>query len=68
MRITPQNPLRWVEQHDKDIRRYLAEHESEWRSRTGVRRVLTRIHLEFRAWKFAGRELQCDKDEPYKLY
>jgi hypothetical protein len=68
MQITPQGRFRWLEQHDRNIRRYLAEHESEWRSRTGVRRLLARVRAEFQAWRFAGRKLQRDKDEPYKLY
>jgi hypothetical protein len=68
MQIIPQSSRRWVEQHDKSIRRYLAEHESEWRSRTGVRRLIARVRLEYRAWRFAGREIQGDKDEPHKLY
>lgn len=68
MQITPQKPLRWVEQHAKYIRRYLAEHQDELNSRTGFRKLLARIRLEYRAWRFAGRELQRDKDDPYKLY
>ena len=68
MNIVPWGHLRWVEKHDKLIRRYLADHESEWRSCTGVRRLFARVRVEFRAWKYAKRELQWDKDERHKLY
>ena len=68
MRIVPWGGLRWLEEHDRLVRCYLADYESEWRNHTGVRRLLARVRVEFRAWSYARRQLPRDKDEPHKLY
>ena len=68
MKIVPYAHLRWVQEHDKLICRYLKEHENEWRNKRGGRRLLARLRAEFRAWKYAAKHLPSDKDEPHKLY
>ena len=70
MHIVPQNPMRHVEEHDKVLRRLLAERASEWQSQTGIRRIIARIKIEFWAWRQTGRELRLrhDKDERHKIY
>lgn len=57
----------WVTEHDKLIRRYLAEHECEWRSLTGFRRLFVRLRAERRAWRYAQQNLKWEHD-PRKLY
>jgi hypothetical protein len=56
-----------VTEHDKLIRRHLAEHESEWRDLTGFRWLFVRLRAERRAWKYAGRNLKWEHD-PRKMY
>lgn len=70
MQIVPQNPLRHIEEHDKVLRRLLAERAPEWQSETGIRRIFARIKIEFWAWRQTARELRSrqDKDERYKIY
>jgi len=58
----------WVVEHDKLIHRYLAEHESEWRSLKGFRRVFARLRAEHRAWRYAGENLKWDRDDGHKMY
>lgn len=67
MNIYPGGHLGWVTEHDKLIRRYLAEHESEWSSLAGYRRLFARLRAERRAWKYAERKLKWDHD-PRKMY
>jgi hypothetical protein len=57
MNIIRQFPLNRarLEEHDRLIRRYLAEHEHEWNSLTGVRRLIARIRAEFRARRLARK-------------
>jgi len=70
VQIVPQTPLRHIEEHDKILRRLLAERAHEWQSRTGVRRIIARIKIEFWAWRQTARELRlrADKDERHKIY
>ena len=70
MQIVPQNPLRHIEEHDKVLRRLLAERAPEWQSETGIRRIFARIKIEFWAWRQTARELRSrqHKDERYKIY
>ena len=70
MQIVPQNPARYIEEHDKILKRLLAERAPEWQSRTGIRRVIARIKIEFWAWRQTARELRArhDKSDRYKIY
>jgi hypothetical protein len=68
MNIVPYNPLRWIEEHDRLVRRYLREHENERDGLTGLRGFFVRAKLEFKAWRHAKRELHWEKHDPRKLY
>ena len=59
---------RGLEEHSKLVRKYLAEHQSEWRGQTGVARWLARIKLEVRAWKYANQETAKFEHDPKKPY
>jgi hypothetical protein len=67
MNITPAGRFGWLTEHDKLIRRYLADHESEWRDLRGCRRLFARLRVERRAWRHAAQTLKWDHD-PRKLY
>ena len=62
--------LGWMIEHGKLIRRYLAEHESEWRGLTGFRRLFARLRAERRAWRYADQNLKWEqwKRDPRNLY
>ena len=66
MKFIPGNPFREIDEHDRLLRQYLSTHENEWRSLGGIRRVIARVRLEFRAWKYARQAF--DKDGTHKLY
>lgn len=70
MQIIPQRPDRQWGEHDDILRRLLAERAPEWQSRTGIRRVVARIQIEFWAWRQTSRELcrRHGKDEDQKIY
>jgi hypothetical protein len=67
MNIYPGGHLGWVTEHDQLIRRYLADHESEWRNLTGFHWLFVRLRAERRAWTYAEENLKGDHD-PRKLY
>jgi hypothetical protein len=43
-------------EHDKILRRLLAQRAHEWQSRRGIRRLIARIKIEFWAWRETARE------------
>ena len=53
MKFVPLGYLYWLDEHDKRICSYLAEHDGEWRNLTGYRRLFARLQAEHRAWKYA---------------
>jgi len=69
MYIIAPNPMQHVEEHDKILRRLLAQRAHEWRSQTGIRRLIARIKIEFWAWRETAREQRRihEKDSPHKL-
>ena len=58
MQIVPQHIGRHIKEHDQILQRLLAERALEWRSRTGIRRIIARIKIEFWAWRQTARELR----------
>lgn len=68
MNFLPGGHMGWVGEHDKLIRRYLAEHESEWRDLTGYRRLFARLRAERGAWKYAEQNLKWDRYDARHLY
>jgi len=69
MQIIAPNPMQHVEEHDKILRRLLAERSRERQSQTGIRRLIARIKIEFWAWRETAREQRRihEKDSPHKL-
>ena len=55
MNFFPGGHMGWVVEHDRLIRRYLADHAREWQNLTGIRRLFARLRAARRAWKYAGR-------------
>jgi len=47
------------------VRLYLAEHEAEWQKEKGVRRILARARLYWRASRHAAREMKQDARNLY---
>ena len=68
MKFVPWGHLGWIDEHDKLIRRYLLEHEHEWRDLTGYRRLFARLRAERRAWKYAEQNLKADGHNEHTLY
>ena len=70
MQIIEQNSApRIIKEHDEILRRLLAQRAHEWQSQKGIRCLITRIKIEFWAWRETGREQKRihQKDSPYKL-
>jgi hypothetical protein len=44
-----------VREHDRILRRLLAERANEWRSQTGLRRLFIRVKIVLWVWREAGR-------------
>ena len=65
MQIVEPDPSKYIKEHDKILRRCLAEREHEWQSLQGIRRLLKRIEIEIWAWRKTSRELRGD---PRNLY
>jgi hypothetical protein len=68
MKFVPWGHLSWINGHDKLVRRYLVQHEGEWRDLTGYRRLFARLRTERRAWKYAEQNLKRDGHDAGKLY
>ena len=56
MQIIAPNPIRDIEEHDRILRRLLAQRAHEWQSLRGVRRLIARIKIELWAWRETARE------------
>ena len=56
MQIIAPNPLHDIEEHDRILRRLLAQRAAEWQSQRGIRRLIARIKIEFWAWRETARE------------
>ena len=69
MQIIEPNPMQHAEEHDKILRRLLAQRAHEWQSQRGIRLLFTRIKIEFWAWRETAREQRRihEKDSPYKI-
>lgn len=68
MQITPAGQGAWMTEFGKLVRKYLKEHKSEWETRTGISKLWARLCAENRAWKYASKNLQRDKNDAHKLY
>ena len=55
-----------IEEHSRLVRKYLAEHQGEWRGKKGAAKWFERIKLELRAWKYADAETAKRKRDPNK--
>ena len=69
MQIIAPNTLQEIEEHDRILRRLLAQRAQEWKSQRGIRRLIARIKVEFWAWRETAREqrrIHAD-DSPHKL-
>jgi hypothetical protein len=69
MQIIADNPGRYIAEHDKILRRLLAQRAYEWQSRRGIHRLIVRIKIEVWAWRETAREQQRThkKISPYKF-
>ena len=73
MQIIAPNPitehLRHIKEHDEILRRLLAQRAHEWQNEKGIRRLIARIKIEFRAWGETAREQRRvhHDDPPYKI-
>ena len=56
MQIIARNGADHIREHDRILKRLLAQRTHEWQSQTGVRRLFTRIKIELWAWRETGRE------------
>ena len=69
MQIVAPNPFQKIEEHDRILRRLLAQRAHEWRAQRGIRRLITRIRIEFWAWEETAREQRRIRkdDSPHRL-
>jgi hypothetical protein len=68
MKIIAHNGFWWVEEHDRLVRKYIAEHKSDNEGKRERGRLLARLRLEFTAWKYASRELRKHQHDLHRLY
>ena len=54
----------WIQEHDRLVRKYLAEHKDDYVGE-GRNRWFVRLRLEFAAWRYAKRRLRQD---PHSFY
>ena len=66
MNIAAPDPGQGVREHDRILLRFLAQRAHEWQSQRGFRRLITRIKIEFWAWRETHREIRKHR-KPYKL-
>jgi hypothetical protein len=50
MQIIANNGANRILEHDRILKRLLAQRAHEWQRQTGFRRLMTRIKIEFWAW------------------
>jgi len=69
MQIISPNPMQQAKEHDKILRRLLAQRAREWQCQNGIRRLATRIKIEVWAWLETNREQRRNhkKNSPYKF-
>lgn len=70
MQIVAPNLLRNIDEHDKILRRLLVQRAHDWQSQRGIRRLITRIKIQFWAWRETAREQRRihKKESPHNLY
>ena len=56
MQIIAPNEVDQNREHDRILKRLLAQRAHEWQSRTGLRRLFTRIKIQFWARRETSRE------------
>ena len=56
MQIIAPNGADQIREHDRILKRLLAQRAHEWQSQRGFRRLITRIKIELWAWRETGRE------------
>jgi hypothetical protein len=56
MQIISPNRHEWIREHDRILRRLLAQRAQEWQTQRGIRRLITRMKIEFWAWRETARE------------
>jgi len=68
MKIVAQDNFRWIQEYDRLVREYIAEHKDEKRGPAGISRRFGRLRLELAAWTHASREIRKRERSLYKLY
>jgi hypothetical protein len=56
MQIIAPNGLDDIREHDRILKRLLAQRAHEWQIQTGFLRLFTRIKIEIWAWRETSRE------------
>ena len=56
MQIIARNGADQIREHDRILKRLLAQRAHEWQSQHGFRKLFTRIKIEFWAWRETSRE------------
>jgi hypothetical protein len=65
MEIIHPSPFEYIAEHDRILRGYLAQRAGEWQCQRGIPRLLTRVKIEFWAWRQTARELRPDLRKLY---
>jgi hypothetical protein len=58
MKIIASNGAGHIREHDRILKRLLAQRAHEWQSQKGFRRLFSRIKIECWAWRETSREQQ----------
>ena len=56
MQIIAPNGADQIREHDRILKRLLVQRAHEWQGQRGIRRLFTRIKIEFWAWRETSRE------------
>ena len=57
MQIIAPNGADQIREHDRILRRLLAQRAHEWQNQSGLRRFFIRIKIEIWAWRETHREM-----------
>jgi hypothetical protein len=67
--FNPMERVRRINEHGEILRRLLTQRAQQWQNQKGIRRLITRIKIEFWAWGETAREQRRihHDDSPYKM-
>jgi len=58
MQIMAPNRADQIREHDRILKRLLAQRAHEWQSQSGIHKLFIRIKIEFWAWRETGCEMR----------